>query len=413
MNEPSDPLQGLLGDLLKMIGGAPGTGGVPWLESARALARGVATDNQPATNPDPLRRIRLEEVGRVAELHVQAATGLAPGTGGRPVRFDAVGRATMADRFLDAWLPHVRRMVEAQQAAGTTIPGLEGLAELGRPDALGGTGGADDANGLGEILSRFAATMGPVLLGMQFGSAAGHLARRALGQHALPMPWPAGDEILVVPENVDAFVEDWSLPAQEADLFVCVRELTAHAVLSLPHVAGRLDELLVVSTLDTVAVQQGLAEQLGAHGEPDVLQRLMSDPESIFADLLTPAQQRSSATLTAVVTAVGAYVDHMTARIADGLTASGPALREAWYRFRVEDARGEQAAGSLFGLDLGREQVDRGAAFVRGVLERAGDEGLSRLWTSARTLPTPAELDAPGLWLERIDLPDPELPDAS
>jgi uncharacterized protein (DUF2342 family) len=43
---------------------------------------------------------------------------------------------------------------------------------------------------------------------------------------------------------------------------------------------------------------------------------------------------------------------------------------------------------------------------VRGVLERAGDEGLSRLWHSERELPTPAEVDAPGLWLERIDLPD-------
>jgi hypothetical protein len=28
------------------------------------------------------------------------------------------------------------------------------------------------------------------------------------------------------------------------------------------------------------------------------------------------------------------------------------------------------------------------------------------LWVSERELPTPAELDAPGLWLARIDLPD-------
>ena len=40
------------------------------------------------------------------------------------------------------------------------------------------------------------------------------------------------------------------------------------------------------------------------------------------------------------------------------------------------------------------------------MVERAGEEGLARLWESDRTLPTPAEVDAPGLWLERIDLPD-------
>jgi uncharacterized protein (DUF2342 family) len=40
------------------------------------------------------------------------------------------------------------------------------------------------------------------------------------------------------------------------------------------------------------------------------------------------------------------------------------------------------------------------------VIERAGPEGLNRLWESERMLPTPAELDAPGLWLARIELPE-------
>jgi len=40
------------------------------------------------------------------------------------------------------------------------------------------------------------------------------------------------------------------------------------------------------------------------------------------------------------------------------------------------------------------------------VVERAGGDGLVRLWESERTFPTPAEITAPGLWLARIDLPD-------
>ena len=47
-----------------------------------------------------------------------------------------------------------------------------------------------------------------------------------------------------------------------------------------------------------------------------------------------------------------------------------------------------------------------GAAFCRGVVERAGTEGLNRLFTGAHMVPTPSELEAPGLWLARIDLPD-------
>jgi len=41
------------------------------------------------------------------------------------------------------------------------------------------------------------------------------------------------------------------------------------------------------------------------------------------------------------------------------------------------------------------------------VVERAGIEGLNRLWEEQSMLPTASELDAPGLWLARIDLPDP------
>ena len=60
----------------------------------------------------------------------------------------------------------------------------------------------------------------------------------------------------------------------------------------------------------------------------------------------------------------------------------------------------------ILGLDLTQEQVDRGTAFVDGVVDRSGADGLARLWSDTRHLPTPAEVDAPGLWLARIDLPE-------
>jgi len=38
------------------------------------------------------------------------------------------------------------------------------------------------------------------------------------------------------------------------------------------------------------------------------------------------------------------------------------------------------------------------------VVERAGPEALNRLWEAPRYAPTAPELEAPGLWLARIDL---------
>ena len=47
--------------------------------------------------------------------------------------------------------------------------------------------------------------------------------------------------------------------------------------------------------------------------------------------------------------------------------------------------------------------VERIASLNDWTFERAGDDGLRQLFTSARALPTPNEVDAPGLWLARLE----------
>ena len=81
-------------------------------------------------------------------------------------------------------------------------------------------------------------------------------------------------------------------------------------------------------------------------------------------------------------------------------------ITEALRRHRVEAGDGDKFVQHLLGLEVGQPVYDRGSAFVDGVVERAGKEALAQLWASERTLPTPNELDAPGLWLARIELPD-------
>jgi uncharacterized protein (DUF2342 family) len=100
------------------------------------------------------------------------------------------------------------------------------------------------------------------------------------------------------------------------------------------------------------------------------------------------------------------FVDHVMDTVGRALISSFGMLSEAVRRRRVEATDGDRFVERLLGLQLGQAQYDRGAAFVRGVVERAGEAGLARLWASPRELPTPAEVDAPGLWLARIELPD-------
>ena len=88
-----------------------------------------------------------------------------------------------------------------------------GLVDLG-PEDLGEDAGGPGA-GPADLVSRWMATMGPILTSLQLGSAVGHLARATFGQYELPIPRPSSTSLLVVPANVEAFARDWSLPGDE------------------------------------------------------------------------------------------------------------------------------------------------------------------------------------------------------
>ncbi len=285
--DPDNPMGGLLGDLMKVIGSGPGAAD-SWFEAARTLAFGVATDEGEDENPDPLVRIAFEELARVAELHVVEATGIGPGSGGGGVSFEAVGPGQWSFRVLEAYRPVLKSMVDAQQQGAAAVPTSLDLSELD----------PDSSAGLGGLLGQFALTLGPVFLGMQFGSAAGHLARRAFGQYALPLPWPESSTLLLVPGNVSRFAEDWSLPLQEVQLWVCLRELTMHAVLTRPGVRASLMTLLGDASAHAAAAQRSIVERLGEGlGDQASLEEALGDPEALLSDLISPEQRSISSAL--------------------------------------------------------------------------------------------------------------------
>jgi putative hydrolase len=253
--------------------------------------------------------------------------------------------------------------------------------------------------------------IGPMMLGMTAGSMVGHLARRALGQYDLPIPRPGGDELLVVPANIDEFGEAWSLPPDDLRLWVCLHDVTVHAVLGVPHVNQRLTSLLHEYLTGFESSSDPLEDRLqeldvqDPSSMPDI-QSLLGDPQTLLGAIRSPAQNDLLPRLEALTSVIVGYVDHAMDTIGSGLLQSYSMLTEALRRRRVEASPSDRFVEQLLGLELNQAQYDRGAAFVDGVVERAGEPGLARLWESERTLPTPNDVDAPGLWLARIELPD-------
>ena len=390
---------GFLGDFMKML---MGDGPLNW-QIARQAALAVSTEGQTEPNVDPLERLRLEELLRVADLHVGDATGLATAPTGRPLSIRAVTRAEWAYYSLD----HYRPLFEGL-AAALTPPPEPGIPApgAGATDPFGGLfNPADPESGL---LGSLPQVLGPFFLGAQAGTVCGHLARQAMGQYELPIPRPASDELMMVPATISAFAADWSLPPDDVRLWICLSELTHHAVVNRPHVRARLDALLTDFVSGFRVDPSALAGQLDQLdlSNPTALAGVFENPEALLGAVTTPAQEETEARLGALVAAIEGYVDHVVDAVGKRLISSYGPLTEALRRRRVAATDADELIRQLFGLQLSQAAYDRGDRFVKGVHERAGDEGVTRLWHSERELPTPAELDAPGLWLERINLPE-------
>lgn len=410
-------------DLSGLLGGMGGRD--PW-QAAADLAAAIASDNGTEPNLDPLQRIKIEELGRVAELQVGQggdALGLTLPAG---TRLTAVTRGIWARRSVEAYRPFFERFGEAltagMQADGQAIiPGDDELAQAGLPDITG------------QMMSQVFAALGPMLVTTSAGTMLGHLGQRALGQYDLPVPRREGagsggarpaiegrasvpddrqtpavrqpSEVLIVPGSIDRAAEEWQVPVDELRLWVLLHELTAHAVLSVPHVGARLESLLIDFASAFRPNSDLIAERFGSITDLSQLQQLsetMSDPDQVLSLLRTPAHDLLVPQLDALVATVLGFVDHTVGVLARGLIGQHETIRSRFRERWTDVAPADRFMERLLGLEIDGDTLERGDRFIAGVAERAGDAGLARLWADELDLPTAAEVDAPGLWLARI-----------
>ena len=101
-------------------------GSIQW-EAARQLAYSNATEGKAEPNVDPAIRFKVAELGRVAELHVQQATGLDTAVGGRTIEVVPVNRTAFTSHTLDAYRPLFETLAGSlgQTPTITAMGGLE------------------------------------------------------------------------------------------------------------------------------------------------------------------------------------------------------------------------------------------------------------------------------------------------
>ncbi|HET9061298.1 MAG TPA: zinc-dependent metalloprotease [Acidimicrobiales bacterium] len=388
------PFGDLMRDLARLLSAQ---GPVNW-EVARQLAAWTATEGQAEANPDPIARIRTEELLRVADMHVAEATGLATSRRGW-LSVRCTTKTEWAASTLEAWRELLSRLAVSMGGQASAA------GAVGGPGGTGAFPGEAGMGSMDQLLGNLPQVLGPLMFGAQAGTMVGHLANRAMGQYDMPMPAPEIDELLNVPVSVDGFAGEWSLPADDVRMYVCLRDVTYHSVLCRPHIGTFFREHLSAYASAFQMDLASLQDKLGGIDptDPSSFQRSLGDPDQLLAEMQSDQQRRLLVPFSAFVAVLSGYTDFVIEKVGRRLVGSYGLVAEAFRRRQVEDGPGQRALGKLLGVEVDQGTVENGRAFVNGVVERAGEDALRRLWESDATLPTPAEIGAPGLWLARME----------
>ncbi len=384
---PGDPLFGLgdmkLSDLARML---QSSGPVNW-EVARQVATMVALDGRPEAAIEPGAATQLEELSRAAQTYVVGETGLALSSSAPLL---ATGRQAWTELHLNS----LRPVLEALAVTfGRALPAEDAESAPGPPTPL------DPAGGVMGMLA-------PLLLGVQSGSMVGYLAQHALGRYDLPLPASDEPSLCFVVPNLDAFQDAWSLDADDLRFTVALHEVVHATERSIPWVRERMAQLAVdyVSAYEVDATV--LRARLGDIDpmDPTSLESLAEHPEEVLGAMQSPRQRELLAEARVFHAVLEGYADHVLDRIGRRLIPTFGRVHEALKRHRVDRGKATRLVEQLLGLTLERGDYDQGIAFCDGVVERAGEETLQRLWQAPAMAPTRSELEAPGLWLARVDL---------
>jgi len=346
-----------------------------------------ALGDTPDPQPDPSVRFAYGDLARVADMHVRDVSGLDTNVGGRVTEILTTTRSAWARRTLLDFRPLFTDLATSLSQRDTDT----------------------DDDPMTAMMASLSGLMAPAMVGMTVGGMVGALAQRAFGQYDFPLPRADTSELLLVPSTIEQFAADWTLSVDDVRMWVLVHELTSHAVLNTAAVHDGITALVRrhVSLFkpDSRAVMDALSGVDATSSDAmEHIQKVFSDPTLILGAVRSNAQEELAPLLDAHVSAVLSYIDHIVDEATQRVLGTGHTVAEAIRRRRLDAGKDTVFVERLLGLHLTRQQLDRGTDFIRGVIERAGAHAPAQMIENVGNLPTPSELEAPGLWLARLEI---------
>jgi len=236
------------------------------------------------------------------------------------------------------------------------------------------------------------------------GLVIGYMSQRVLGQYEVSLlDVEEPPRLLVVAPNLAKAVRELKTDRESFLGWIVLHELTHVFQFSgVPwlreHLSGLLREYM--RTVE-VRIEHGAAGGLPSFPEPSRIVEEFREG-GLMAIVQTHEQRQLMKRVQATMAVVEGYSEHVMDVLGERVLPAYAGLREAMERRRRSRSYPERILQRLLGMDLKLRQYEEGKAFCDAVVQRAGIDGLNRVWESPETLPTIGELRKPDAWLARV-----------
>jgi putative hydrolase len=349
---------------------------------------------------------KIEEAFAIAELWLNEATFFSQSTAtGNP----AMARTDWVDTTLNGWHVSVEPLATGLAAA---------ISEL-LNNANGEAGQSEAENAMqipvGMIATLLRSFIGS-LIATQLGQAIGGLAGSVTGTHDVGLPLVEPVYPSLVPQNIDEWGQDLSIPMDEVRIFHALREcavarLFAHNPWLISYIRTAISDYGKGIRIDIDAIQRQAQEvfdnasQEGKEFDPTNPESFnIALNEGIFTPEETPAQRAALTKLETVLALIDGWSEEVVSLAAGDRLPNLVALQETLRRRRATSAPAQQLFATMFGLQVSPKLAREATTFWKAVREVKDLEGRDRIWSGI--LPTSEDLFTPQNYLASIEIPD-------
>ena len=349
---------------------------------------------------------KIQEAFAIAELWLNEATFFSQSTAtGNP----AMARTDWVDTTLNGWHVSVEPLATGLAAA---------ISEL-LNNANGEAGQSEAENAMqipvGMIATLLRSFIGS-LIATQLGQAIGGLAGSVTGTHDVGLPLVEPVYPSLVPQNIDEWGQDLSIPMDEVRIFHALREsavarLFAHNPWLISYIRTAISDYGKGIRIDIDAIQRQAQEvfdnasQEGKEFDPTNPESFnIALNEGIFTPEETPAQRAALTKLETVLALIDGWSEEVVSLAAGDRLPNLVALQETLRRRRATSAPAQQLFATMFGLQVSPKLAREATTFWKAVREVKDLEGRDRIWSGI--LPTSDDLLTPQNYLASIEIPD-------